>query len=493
MKIPHLILINLLLVIIGGQANAGVPQAAPPAASRKVLLLDDTQIERTENIRIVVGRTTKSPHNPLFGEDRPWEPAFDNMYPNVLWDEQAHLFKCWYSPFLVQVEDWIGSTPTRKRWLYRRESGLCYAESSDGIHWRKPALDILPFRGQPSNILARDVHGVGVFFDRHETRPKQRYKMIFVQQDQGQYAGLAVATSPDGINWSQPAPIINSKVKGDTHNNVLWAPTLHRYVAFTRDWAPRDWKRDRKGNIPAVRLVARIESEDFEHWSEPKTVLRGLSDDQQVYAMSVFYYAGVYLGLPVIYNSQDDRTHPELAWSKDTLTWKRIDPGTPLIANGNKGSIDWGCIYPAAYPIIGPDEIKLFYAGSDGLHFGERKSYFALATMRPDGFAAATPANPAHPGVIVTKPCAFPENGQLLLTADTAPGGSVEVSVFDLDGREIARSSHLTGSFTSRPVVWQTIADPPLHGELHLLFTVSQAQLYSYEILPAEPATAGRD
>jgi hypothetical protein len=463
----------------------GAASALFAAEAQKVLLLDATLIERSDNIRIAIGRPEKSAHNPLFGEDRPWEPRFDNMYPNVVWDEQARLFKCWYSPFLVEVEDWIGSTPNRKRWLYPRESGLCYAESVDGIHWKKPAFDILPFRGQSSNILVRDIHGVGVFLDRHETDPNRRYKMTFVNQDQGRYAGLGVASSPDGIHWSPQTPLTQVKVKGDTHNNALWAPTLNRYVAFTRDWDPRDWKRDSNGNIPAVRLVARIESEDFEHWSDSQVVLRGLDDQHQIYEMPVFYYGGVYLGLPVVYDSHDDRAHPELAWSKDTVNWHRIEPGTPLIPCGEKGAYDWGCVYPAAYPLAGPDGIKLFYAGSDGLHFGERKSYFALATLRADGFAAATPADSGQPGSIVTTLRTFDEGTQLRLTADTENAGSVQVTVLDVHDREIARSEPLTGSFTSRPVVWQGGMVHPLHGSLRLKFTLLHTKLYSYDFVPA--------
>ncbi len=472
---------NLLLSCLALLATAA---AACAAEAQKVLLLDATLIEHSDNIRLAVGQAEKSGYNPLFGEDRPWEPRFDNLYPNVIWDEQAQLFKCWYNPFLVEMEDWIGSTPQRKKWLWLRDSGLCYAESADGIHWRKPALDLLPFRGQPSNILVRDVHGVGVFRDLHEANPERRYKMFFVNQARGVRTTLAVAFSPDGLHWGPQTVIENAKVMGDTHNNALWAPTLNRYVAFTRDWDPRQWKRDRKDRIPAARVVSRMESEDFEHWSEPQEVIRGLSFDQQVYQMLVFYHGGVYLGLPVIFDLKEDRTHPELAWSKDTVNWHRIEPGTPLIENGTPGSYDWGCVYPAAYPLFSPDGIKLFYAGSDGPHTGERKGYFALATLRPDGFAAATPADPDKAGVIVSTPRVFQEGERLLLTADTAATGSVQVTLLDAQGRAIARSEPLSGSFTARPVVWTGKEAQPLRGQLRLQFTLSHAKLYSYDIAP---------
>lgn len=456
---------------------------AEPPPSRRVLLLDSTQIERSDNIRIAVGQPKKFPGNPLFGEDRPWEPRFDNMYPNVIWDESDQLYKCWYNPFLVEVEDWLGSTDTLKRWLYPRQSGLCYAVSKDGRQWEKPNYEILPFRGQPSNILMRDVHGVGVFRDSRELNPNRRYKSLFVNQEAGRRTTVAVAFSADGIHWGPQTVLSNVKLMADTHNNALWAPTLNRYVAFTRDWDPREWKRNSQGEIPAVRLVARIESEDFEHWSDPQTVLRGENDGLQVYAMPVFFYAGLYLGFPVIYDRKQDRPHPELAWSKDTVNWHRVDIGVPLLPTSEKkGDYDWGCVYPAAGPLIMKDEIRIYYSGSDGLHFGQRKAYFELATLRPDGFAAATPVDSSKPGSVVSLPLTLRAGENLLVTSDIESTGNLQVSLLDEAGRVVVASSPMSGSFTGRPVEWIGVKGAP-EGTFRLCFTLTRARLYSYEIV----------
>lgn len=470
--------INLLVVLFALQQFASLLANE----GRKTLLLDSTLIRRSENIQISVGIVKKHSSNPLFGEDRPWEPRFDNMYPNVIWDEDDSTYKCWYNPFLVEVEDWLGSSNERKRWLYPRQSGLCYAVSRDGIHWEKPNFDILPFWGQPSNILMRDVHGVGVFRDNRDPDPERRYKAIFVNQEAGRRTTVAVAFSPDGIHWAPQTVLSNVKVMADTHNNALWAPTLNRYVAFTRDWDPREWKRNSKGEIPAVRLVSRIESEDFVHWSDPQTVLRGVTNNLQVYAMPVFYYAGIYLGLPVVLDAKNDRAHTELAWSKDTINWHRVQAGNPLIPNSErKGDYDWGCTYPAAVPIILKDEIRIYYSGSDGLHFGQRKAYFELATLRPDGFAAATPIDQSREGIVETTLTAFGADDVLMLTTDVEDGGSVRVALIDPTGHEIARSLPIRGNSTSQLVKWERPLQE-LNGECYFRFVLKKSRLYSYEI-----------
>lgn len=65
--------------------------------------------------------------------------------------------------------------------------------------------------------------------------------------------------------------------------------------------------------------------------------------------MPVFFHGGVYLGLVAIIYPQEDRVWVELTWSPDTVTWHRICPNTPLIANSeNELAYDWGCVYAGA-------------------------------------------------------------------------------------------------------------------------------------------------
>ena len=182
------------------------------------------------------------------------------------------------------------------------------------------------------------------------------------------------------------------RVAGDTHNNAFWAPTLGRYVGITRTWGS------------GRRQVARTTSKDFLKWTPAKVVLQGEDRNLQTYAMPTFFHGGVYLGLVMVHNQKADRVHCELAWSADTVKWHRVQEGTPLIANATKkGAYDWGCAYAAAVPVFLPNEIRLYYGGSDGLHTGWRKGYFCLATLRPDGFAGYEPTDDDTKAVITTR------------------------------------------------------------------------------------------
>lgn len=101
----------------------------------RYLLLDDRIIDEVVAAKLTLGEVTKHPQNPLFGEDKPWEPRFDNVYANVIYDFKDRLYKCWYNPFIV--DERVTHTPPEKRHPdfgnymdmkpNRREMGPCYA------------------------------------------------------------------------------------------------------------------------------------------------------------------------------------------------------------------------------------------------------------------------------------------------------------------------------------------------------------------------------
>ena len=136
----------------------------------------------TNLLTLPVCPAEKDRRNPLFGEDKPWEVRLDNLYANVRRDEGG-LYQCWYSPFIV--DEAVKSTPASARAATpykprKREMGVCYAESKDGIVWTKPELRLVEFEGsRNNNLVVRGPHGCGVYFDAHDADAARRYKMIF--------------------------------------------------------------------------------------------------------------------------------------------------------------------------------------------------------------------------------------------------------------------------------------------------------------------------
>jgi len=460
------------------------PDGAGAPGRDRYLLLDPRIIDNTENARLTVGKVQKYNGNPLFEEEKPWEKRFDNLYANVIFDEDEGIYKCWYSPFIVDKSALGMTLEERKQERYRaprnREMAICYAISKDGIAWVKPELGIVEYDGsKATNILWRGSgdrgrhwegpHGSGIFKDLRDPDPKRRYKAFLKAEI------LSVAFSADGIHWSQAITCPEADSAGDTHNNAFWAPTLGKYVGITREWG------DAFG-----RQVARTSSVDFVNWSKSEVVLEGLDKGHQTYAMPVFYHGGVYLGLVAIHDQEADRVWTELTWSPDTETWHRVLPGTPLIPNSKKeGDYDWGCVYAAACPVFLEDEIRLYYGGSDGKHTSWRNGFFCLATLRPDGFAGYEPVAANQPARIKTTPVVC-TGKDLRICADVQENGFVRTRLLDDSGGEIASSQPVSRTVMDARVEWRSeFTTKTLKGKtIRLEFELRNAKLYSFSFLP---------
>ena len=477
------------VAMIGGLACAATEDRSPheydPGVKHdRFLLLDDRVVEATRNARLSVGSVRKDRRNPLFGEDKPWERRFDNLYANVIFDEEAGIYKCWYSPFIVDNSARGMTLEERGQRRYRvprnREMAICYATSTDGIAWVKPELGIVEYEGsRATNILWRGIgdrgkfwegpHGSGIFKDLRDPDPERRYKAFLKAEI------LSVAFSADGVHWGPAIACPEADSAGDTHNNAFWAPTLGKYVGITREWGEA-----------FGRQVARTSSTDFVSWSRSEVVLEGLDKGHQTYAMPVFYRGGVYLGLVAIHDQEADRVWTELTWSPDTVTWRRVLPGTPLIPNSEKeGDYDWGCVYAAACPVFLKDEIRLYYGGSDGKHTSWRNGYFCLATLRPDGWAGYEPVDPDQPAVIRTTPVVCVGKG-LRVSADVKKNGYVRIELFDSSQQPLVESELITKTVTDGLVRWKDgfSFEKLKANEIRLRFELREAKLYSFRSGP---------
>ena len=450
--------------------------------ARRFLLLNDANVAAAANMALQVGTVTKHSENPLFVEENPWERRFDNLYGNIVFDRHRGLYQCWYSPFIVAHSAHGMTLPQRLSSPFEghaeQEMGVCYAQSRDGITWEKPNLGLVEYEGsERNNLVLRGVHGSGIFRDDSEEDASRRYKALF--------QGLRVSFSPDGIDWSMPQKI-NCQLAGDTHNNAMWVPRLKKYVAFTRDWIKTDRElvgAESKTNHGWCRRLARIESSDFVNWSEPTVVIDAECWEEQPYAMTVFPHGDAYLGLLVIHDQVSDRAWTELAYSDDTLTWQRIDAGNALIGcSDTELDYDYGCVYACAGPVFLDEEVRLYYGGSDWLHFGWRNGCLALATLRADGFAGYSQVKQDRPGVLRTNLMDY-GGEEIQVTADVMPQGSIIVKLLDHKDQVIAENS-VNGSTTDGVVLpASSLATTPEMSRARLEFTVVSAQLFSFVLV----------
>src|SRR6185369_8502437 len=140
-------ILSVILLFVG----AGVAAQSPHHLGvERQLFVDDHWIEASSGLRRVIHQVTKYEDNPIVLPVKPWEGQYTLLYGTVLHDEQEGIWKMWYS------------TMNHFRYInfiFPESTYLCYATSKDGIHWQKPALGIVDYRGtRENNIVLEGTH-----------------------------------------------------------------------------------------------------------------------------------------------------------------------------------------------------------------------------------------------------------------------------------------------------------------------------------------------
>ena len=135
----------------------------------------------------------------------------------------------------------------------------CYAESLDGISWKKPSLGLFEFNGSKNNNIVWTGSGGHNFSPFKDTNPAalpgQRYKAVGSGRVEGKPVLLGYVSS-NGIQWKRlrNEPLLTDG-KFDSLNVAFWDSLRSHYVAIYRDF--------RRG----VRTIKYSTSKDFLDWA----------------------------------------------------------------------------------------------------------------------------------------------------------------------------------------------------------------------------------
>jgi len=277
--------------------------------NQKQLFLDSFLIEWCDKVKRRVCPVTKPPENPVIRPVADWEPSGYIAYGSVLYDEEDEIYKAWCFG--------LGDAGTSRQSREVISGGVYYFTSTDGIHWEKPALDVVTLEGRPTNVVVLASHSqhekrwpgfyelFGVSKNQSDPDPTHRYKMGYLylmlcaldsskhqliealtstrhkQSDyhgpgearfhSGQRRGLGVAFSPDGIHWTPMSDAVTQATcDGATH--WFYDEKGGRYILYGRTKHIAPEVRARYGEYRLFqrshwgRAVNRAESEDFVHW-----------------------------------------------------------------------------------------------------------------------------------------------------------------------------------------------------------------------------------
>ncbi len=399
------------------------------------------------------------------------------------------------------------------RMYYRAKNGgkrTCYAESDDGIHWRRPDLGLHEYNGSTDNNIVSPSHrNFFIFKDRNPDRAADaKYKAVRNGRTEDGTLALYPWRSADGIHWSRHDEPILTGGPLDSQQTAMWDPVREQYRVYMRRW--------NNG-----RTVGTATAEDFfGDWSEPKLVKYPKGRQAQHYFNVIKPYPRaphIYIGFPARYIERNkdarsmkvlpgwDLRKPKIAnagrqgyaltdtafmSSRDGRTfrqWPRafIRPG--LWKKGRTESWFYGSTYTAWHAVETrsttpgrPRVLSLYVTENYRADATQLRRY----TLRLDGFVSVEA--PVQGGELITEPVRF-RGDTLTLNYATSAVGHIRVELQKPDGTpyegfSLASSPELFGDDLDREVRWsgdRSVAD--LRGKpVRLRFVMADADLYAY-------------
>ncbi len=403
--------------------------------------------------------------------DRPWERGCPG-YATFLND--GGRLRCWY-------EHW---------------NGMGYAESDDGIAWRKPDLGLHEFDGSTANnLLNFSMHGACVFIDPNGP-PNERYKMVGCKWSPEEKAAIG-AVSPDGLHWQRlPEPVLRHQ-HADTQSTCLYDGDLGQYILYTRQ---TDGVMQRRG-------INRATADDFRHFTASVPVLESNPLDPPDWDLYCNGYsrwpdtAGAHVMRLSIYKHTPDVVDVHLAVSRDGLTWHRPQGRDTWLDGGASHPDPYQSVYACAGILAtGTGEWSTYAGAAHRAHNEPRENLFQptgilRARMREDGFMSLSAEGPGEfwtiPFVLQSNTLCLnvrtPYAGYVraeLLRSSGGNTGSATTGNEAIEGYALTDCTPIQGDHTDVPLTWSGSADlSALQGQqVRLHVDMFKADLYALRL-----------
>ena len=447
---------------------------------KRELFVDHYLIDKLNDVRIVLHEPRDE--GPVFYFDKPWEGAFCG-YCTVIKD--GELYRAYYRGLPTAGKDYSASEVT------------CYAESNDGIQWKKPKLGIFEIDGSlDNNVILADAapvtHNFCPFIDANpKAETDQRFKALGGNKN----SGLIPYVSPDGIHWKklrEQAVIVDGKF--DSQNVAFWSGSESCYVCYFRTWS--------RGGFKGFRSVSRATSEDFINWTEPVEMTFGDTPMEHLYTQQTHPYFRapqiyIAIGARFMPNRQVLTDEQAAQFKVDPKYYKDCSDAIFMTSRGGNvydrtfmesfirpgiGLENW--VSRSNYPALnvaqtGPTEMSIYV----NQNYAQSSAHLRRYSLRLDGFTSIKA--PYNGGEMVTQPFTFTGN-KLVLNYATSAAGEIRVEIQDENGNSIpgfsaADSQALIGNEIERVVSWTNGDDVSgLAGQIiRLRFVMKDADLYS--------------
>mgnify|MGYP001826555751 FL=1 len=414
--------------------------------------------------------------------------------------------------------------------------GVAVATSTDGIHWERPELDVIPGTNlvlRPEK-LRRD--GVSVWLDHEASDPGERFKMYYwartgvVGKKMKGGQGF-ILTSADGIHWMWRGEIGKTGDNSTLFYNPfrdVWAYTVRQFGRSLPPWAGElGWNGRSRGRARSYweneSLMASLGG-----WSEYEPVFWFGADNHdhprpgydlgrvpQIYKVDAVGYESLMLGLIQLHYGPPNSdcmeggfpklTELQLAYSRDGFHWDRANRETFIEATLEENAWDRAYIHSVGGVCnIVEDKLYFYYAGFRGDHantnpVGHFNGMYAnastgVAVLRRDGFVSMEAGREAR--ILLTRPVTF--SGEYLFVNLQSQRGAVYVEICDEDGKvlpgfSLGECRPMSTDSTQQRVGWNggnslsSLSGRPVRFKFHL----TDSKLYAFWVSRDSDGSSG--
>lgn len=392
----------------------------------------------------------------------------------------------------------------------------CYAESDDGIEWKRPNLRIHEVNGTLDNnvILVNEPfevsHNFAAMYDGRPGVPQEeRYKAVGGSNHPGKPgSGLNRMVSSDGIHWRLYADTTElfADFALDSHNILTWLPKEQCYAIYLRTYT-----KVQPGNpFPpkgsgGIRTIARSVSKDFIHWTKPEVMDFGDTKKEHLYTNNTQpYYRAPHIlfAMPSRYSPGISVLSPKEAEDMKLAETHRKGASDAVLMTSRGGNTyerkfmqtfvrpgfnrrNWGARSNApATGLLQTSPTETSFYVSRG--YASPKPFIERMVVRTDGFASLHAGYEA--GSATTKPIVL-KGSSLSANFSTSTTGYVKVVILDEAGNELAGFGEkdalpLIGDRIDQEVKWmsgKSIKDIR-DKTVRIKFVIKDADLYSFYV-----------
>ncbi len=430
-------------------------------AAPGLLFVDTSAMAHLAGARHVHNRPSKHSANPIMLPGEPGAPDELRVFNRGTVMVEGGVFRMWYA----------GAQHPGSREDLRANFGgaawqklmhICYAESEDGIQWRRPDLGLVEFGGDSANNLLPALWRMPTIV-KTDRSPVAGEPYVCTEQMLGLVPEEAVLhTSADGLDWhTHPA---ERSYPGSR-------PFYFEYDSMFFDESAGLWRAyGNYGPGPTRRTGGMAVSEDLIHWEghpENPIVDPLQIPETRVHDFIVWQEMGLCIGMLEVGPAPASYEFG-LMISHDGVHFSRPDP-TGLFLGCDPESWDQGMLLMASAPVAVGNDWWLYYSSlwprmtpgepPHAIHY--RHMSAGLATIRRGGYAHYQPQRPDAAAEVqtVALTCATP--GTWRLSCNATVGDSLRVAVIDaatgepLPGHGIDEAVPLAGDGLELPVAWR--------------------------------------